>query len=312
MGERLLVALGGNALMTAGAFTAAGQAAAIRETAEHVAALRAQGASVVLTHGNGPQVGLRLRQGELARGVVPEPPLDELDADTQGDLGYLLQQALGNALARRGLDPRVATVVTQVVVDGADPAFQRPTKPVGQAYPAEEARALAAELGWSLAPGAEPGTLRRVVASPRPQRIVEGWAIALLLASGAVAIGCGGGGVPVLETPEGLRGVAAVIDKDHVSALLAREVGVERVLFTTGVPVLYSAWGRPEQRALPRLTCAEARALLAAGEFPPGSMGPKVEAAIGFVEGGGREALITSPLLMSSALKHEAGTVIVS
>lgn len=308
---RLLVALGGNALVRDPTrVTLADQRAALAETAEHLAALRAEGVDVVLTHGNGPQVGLRLQRAE-ASDAFPDLLLDALDADTQGSLGYRIQQAVGNALRARGLDDRVATVVTQVVVSADDPGFRRPDKPIGRSYSELEARLKIAELGWAMAeqPG---GHWRRVVASPRPLRIVEAWAIRALAEAGGVVIGCGGGGIPVVEAADGLRGIGAVIDKDRASALLAEEIACDRLLFATGVERLYLDYAKPTERALERVTAAEAARHLEEGQFPAGSMGPKIEAALAFLERGGRDVIVTSPAHIRPALAGEAGTRIVA
>lgn len=309
MPDRIVLALGGNALVSApDRISPADQARAIATTAQHVAGLRAMGCEIVLTHGNGPQVGRALETEEWSGdGFL----LDALGADTQGGLGYALQQALGNELCRRGLDPRVVTVITQVVVDPSDPAFTRPHKPIGRAFPEAEAKRLREHLGWRMVHEAGRGW-RRVVPSPQPRKIIEAWAIRLLLESGAVVIGCGGGGVPVIESEFGLAGVSAVIDKDRASALLAVELRARRLVFTTGVPVLYRGFGTPEARPIERLTAAEAEEMLRSGEFPPGSMGPKIEGAVAFLRRGGEEVRITSPPFISRALSGEAGTLIVS
>lgn len=310
--ERVLVAVGGNSLQDSSAKGPAGpgqELGAVRTTAESLAEVVAAGYGLVLTHGNGPQVGFGLQMAELAAEVAPVRTLDAIDADTQGSLGYLIQQALGNALRARGLDDRVASVVTQVLVDADDPAFQWPQKPVGRAYTEQEARRKISELGWNMVREKKRGW-RRVVPSPQPRRIVEAWAIASLVAAGAVVVGCGGGGIPVVPTAEGLRGVAAVIDKDRASALLARSVAVSTIVFSTGVEQLYLDFGEPSERPLPRLSAAEAAQHLAAGQFPPGSMGPKIEASLDFLRAGGSRAIITSPERIAAALAGQAGTCI--
>lgn len=309
---RVVVAIGGNSLIEDPArTTVADQYQAIARTCEHLAAVVAAGHELVVTHGNGPQVGFMLLRSELSRGVVPELPLDALDADTQGAIGYQIQQALGNALAGRGLEPRVVSVVTQVVVAADDPAFAAPSKPIGPPYEEEEARRRMAEDGWSMVFERKRGW-RRVVPSPRPRRVVEAWAVRRLLEGGAVAIACGGGGIPVVAEDGRLRGVPAVIDKDRASALLALELGADRLVFSTGVDRVRLGFGGPAERPLERLSVSEAEEHLAAGEFPAGSMGPKVEGAVAFVRGAGGEAVITSPDRLAAALAGQAGTRIVS
>ncbi|MDQ7819638.1 MAG: carbamate kinase [Armatimonadota bacterium] len=307
-----VVAIGGNSLIKDEAHpTVAGEIAALQETSVHIAEMVARGWDVVLTHGNGPQVGFNLLRSELAAGVVPPLPLDVLGAQTQGSIGYLLQQALGTELRRRGIRKPVATVVTQVVVDPQDPAFSHPTKPIGRFYPTLEAEHLAAERGWRMVEDAGRGW-RRVVPSPQPVEIVEEEVIRDLVARGAVVIACGGGGIPVVRQPDGrLAGVEAVIDKDLASALLAQVLGVELLLISTAVDAVYLDWGRPSRRPVAVLTVEEARRHLAEGQFPPGSMGPKIEAAVRFLERGGRQVIITSPEQIPRALAGQAGTRIV-
>lgn len=301
-----LVALGGNAIVSLAPGTVRGGLDVdLAPSAAALAALVARGFDLVVTHGNGPQVG------DLLLATVPgqaPAPLDVLDAETQGSLGYLLQQALGNALRERRLLRPVATLVTQVVVDAADPAFQSPTKPVGPFLSKEQADRLRREKGWALVEDAGRG-YRRVVPSPEPIEIVEGPAVKALVAAGVIVVAAGGGGIPVVRERDGrLRGAEAVIDKDRASALLARLLGVDLLLILTGVPHVLLDFRGPAERPAPRLSAAEARARLAAGEFPPGSMGPKVEAAAGFVEATGRKAVITSPERALAAVDGTAGT----
>jgi carbamate kinase len=264
--------------------------AALADTASALADLVATGTSLVLTHGNGPQVGRLLLQQELAAAEVPPMPMDVCGALSQGQIGYLVAQALDNALRRRRLDTRVLTLVTQVVVDGRDPAFRRPTKPVGPSYPGPVASEIAQASGHVFAIQGD-GRWRRVVASPKPLRFVEQGPLKGLVDSGHVVVAAGGGGVPVVEHRGQLRGVEAVVDKDRTAALLATAVGADLLLVLTEVDRVQVGYGTPSARALLTLPVAEAKALLAAGEFPEGSMGPKVEACVTFVEAGGRAAI---------------------
>lgn len=288
---RVVVALGGNALSpTGGSGSVEEMRAALADTASALADLVATGTSLVLTHGNGPQVGRLLLQQELAAAEVPPMPMDVCGALSQGQIGYLVAQALDNALRRRRLDTRVLTLVTQVVVDGRDPAFRRPTKPVGPSYPRPVATEIAQASGHVFAIQGD-GRWRRVVASPKPLRFVEQGPLKGLVDSGHVVVAAGGGGVPVVEHRGQLRGVEAVVDKDRTAALLATAVGADLLLVLTEVDRVQVGYGTPSARALLTLPVAEAKALLAAGEFPEGSMGPKVEACVTFVEAGGRAAI---------------------
>jgi len=306
---RMLIALGGNAIQRPGQRgTVEEQIANIRLSLDGIVAALGAGWSLVLTHGNGPQVGQMLLMVEAARGQVPELPLGVCVADTEGALGYLIQQALVNRLRHERRPAAVVTIVTQVVVDRADPAFACPTKPVGSFLSREEAENFRRERGWAIADDAGRG-FRRVVPSPRPLAIVEADAIRRILDVGVVVIAAGGGGVPVAEEADGsLRGVDAVIDKDLASALLARAVGAERLVMLTGEPFVFLDYGKPTQRPLPRLSPEEARRHLRDGQFPPGSMGPKIEAALDFLAGGGEEALITSIEGFTDALQGKTGT----
>jgi carbamate kinase len=244
---------------------------------------------------------------EISKPVMPALTLDLCVAETEGSLGYAIQQVLGNLLRQRGHSAFVAAVVTQVVVDARDPAFSHPTKPIGSFYTKAQAQRLARDHGWSVVEDAGRGW-RRVVASPRPVRVTEAPLIRALVASGMIPIAAGGGGIPVVETSEGIRGVEAVIEKDLATAVLARDLGAEHVFFLTGVDRVALGWGTPAQRFVDRLSLDEARRLLAAGEFPPGSMGPKVEAAVQFVADGGVTAVITSLDRVGEAAAGRAGT----
>ncbi len=306
---RVVVALGGNALSpTGGTGSVEEMRASLADTAAALADLVATGTSLVLTHGNGPQVGRLLLQQELAAADVPPMPMDVCGALSQGQIGYLVAQALDNALRRRRLDTRVLSLVTQVVVDGRDPAFRRPTKPVGPSYARQVANEIAQASGHVFAVQGD-GRWRRVVASPKPLRFVEQGPLTALVDSGHVVVAAGGGGVPVVEHRGQLHGVEAVVDKDRTAALLATAVGADLLLVLTEVDRVQVGYGTPAARALSTLSVAEATALLAAGEFPEGSMGPKVEACVSFVEAGGRAA-IGSLARAVDVLAGRAGTEI--
>jgi len=312
--KTLVVAIGGNSLIKdARHQTVPDQIAALGQTSVHIASAIRDGWRVAIGHGNGPQVGFILRRSELSAHELHEVPLDVCDADSQGAIGYELQQSLGNDFRRMGFDRHAVTVVTQVEVAGDDPAFAHPTKPIGTFM--DEARAIQRrdEEGWSVVEDAGRGW-RRVVASPRPIRIVEQDAVLALLHDGFVVITVGGGGVPVVADEAGLlHGVAAVIDKDYASSLLATVVGADVFAITTSVERVALDWGKPTQTWIDQLTVAEARAYLAeGGHFMPGSMAPKIEACLEFIERGGAEAIITAPSDLELALAGKAGTRIVS
>ena len=313
-----VIAVGGNALIEDGQRgTIAEQFENARAMARHVAALVAGGWRVVLTHGNGPQVGFILLRSELVGSSMPTAPIPQLSldmavADSIGGVGYIIGNSVVNELGRRGLADRVACVLTQTVVDPADPAFAKPSKPIGAYYSAAEAEAHTARDGWAMVEDAGRG-YRRVVPSPRPRRVVEAGAIRTLVDAGYVVIACGGGGIPVVEAEPGVyRGVEAVIDKDFASALLAASLGVPIFVVSTGVEKVAIQFRKPDQRFLDRLTVAEARTYLDAGEFPEGSMGPKIRAAIEFIERGGKEVIITSPAHLEEALAGQTGTRVVA
>ena len=303
------MAIGGNSLIKDEQHPSlAGEIEALRETSAHVASMLLRGWDIILTHGNGPQVGFNLLRSELAAHAAPPLPLDVLGAQTQGSIGYLIQQVLGNEMRRVGIRKRIATVVTQTLVDGDDPAFQRPTKPVGRFYTLGEADGLQAERGWRMVEDAGRGW-RRVVPSPMPIEIIERLTIKGLVYQSIVVIAAGGGGIPVVRAPEGdLRGVEAVIDKDLASSLLAQSIGADLFVISTAVERVAVNFGRPDQRDLPAMTAGEAKRYLSQGQFPPGSMGPKILAAVQFVEATGAEALITAPEHMQRALAGETGT----
>ncbi len=307
--KSILITLGGNAILPArGTGTFDEQSAITRLTMQPIAQLIRDGVQVVLSHGNGPIVGNILIRNEAARDQIPPMPLDVCGADSQGGIGYMMQQALQNELQRVSVDRTAVTVVTQVVVDERDPAFRRPTKPIGPFYSQDRARLLAKEKGWTVVEDAGRGW-RRVVPSPRPLEVVEIAAIRKLVADGAIAIAAGGGGIPVARQWDGsLHGVEAVIDKDLASSLLARLLGCETLCIITGVDRVALNYGKPDQRELDCATAEELSRYAAEGHFPSGSMGPKIQAAIEFVRGGGREVVITSPAKILEALQGKGGT----
>jgi carbamate kinase len=309
---RVVIALGGNAMTGPdGSATPAAQRDAIAAACRHVAAVVATGVPVVLTHGNGPQVGNLLVKNELAAHEVPPVPLDWCVAQTQATIGFTLVDELDAALAAHGLPQRTAALVTRTLVDADDPHFREPSKPVGRFLPREQAeRSMAHGQVWEDR-GAR--GWRRVVASPEPRRVVDVPAIEALLAAGFVVVCAGGGGVPVVddETGGALRGVEAVIDKDLASALLASSLGVPLLVICTGVERVAVRFRQPDQRFLDRVPIAQLRRYLADGEFPEGSMGPKVRAAIEFLEGGGQEVIVTSLGCLEAAVAGRTGTHIV-
>jgi carbamate kinase len=290
---RIAVALGGNALIRRGEPGSIEVQRHNLETAARALVDLAQrsGAEIVLTHGNGPQVGLLAIQAEMAAGVVPVPPLDVLGAESQGQIGYLISQALHAAFLERGISREIAVIVSQVVVRGDDPAFANPTKPVGPVYDEATARAHAAERGWSIAPDGV--HWRRVVPSPPPLRLVEAPSIRSLVEAGVLVIASGGGGVPVAELPDGrFEGREAVIDKDLAAVVLARAVGADGLLLLTDVDAVYQDWGTASAEAIRQMSPEEAYAGLASGAWPAGSMGPKIRACADFLSHGGRFAAI--------------------
>lgn len=306
-----VVAVGGNALIRDGQRgTIDEQMENALTTARQITAMVERGWRVVVTHGNGPQVGFILLRSELVRRdmFTPRLSLDMAGADSQGGIGYILANALQRAVAERGQTQTVVSVVTRTVVDLQDPAFQHPTKPIGSFLSQEDAERHRMEEGWTIVEDAGRG-YRRVVPSPEPRRIVELDAIHTLSQAGFLVIAAGGGGVPVVEEAQGVyRGIEAVIDKDRASSLLAAALRADLLLVSTGVPRVSINFRRPDQRELAHLTAAEARQYLAEGQFPAGSMGPKIEAAIHFVEAGGPEVLITSPEVLGDALEGRTGT----
>lgn len=310
---RAVIAIGGNSLIPdAEHKTVQDQYAAAGETDRHIAALIAKGWDVAISHGNGPQVGFILRRSELSRHELHEVPLDVCGADTQGAIGYMLQQNLLNHLRRMGIDRTVATVVTQVEVDSDDPAFDSPSKPIGSFLDESEAAHRRDEEGWNVVEDAGRGW-RRIVASPAPKRIVEIDVVRMLLDAGVIVITVGGGGIPVVADVEGdLHGVPAVIDKDLASALLATEIDADLLLISTAVEKVALRFGAPDQVWVDRFTLAEVKEYLAeGGHFTEGSMAPKMRAVVQFLEHGGTEALITNPENIQRAIVGETGTRIV-
>ncbi len=303
-----VLAIGGNSLIRSKDRSSfADQLATTADTCRHIADIVEAGHEVVVTHGNGPQVGFILIRSHLARNRLPEVPLDACNAQTQAEIGYMIQQSLDNEFKQRGITKPVVTVVTQVVVDAGDPAFQHPSKPVGPFYTKGEAAKLEKELGWVLREDAGRG-FRRLVPSPRPVDVVEKPEVESLLRSGAVVVACGGGGIPVVRDNGTLKGVAAVIDKDLASSLLAGEIGAERLVISTAVERVYLNYGQASQQPLGNVSVVEMQEYLTAKQFPSGSMGPKIEAALDFLRQGGREVIITDPDHMADALAGKAGT----
>ena len=311
MGPPLVVALGGNAILRKGERgLVREQYANIERTCRDLLPLLKADYPLLFTHGNGPQIGNLMLSLEATRDKFPLLPMDVCGAMTQGSIGYMLQRALANFLTDAGIHRAVITLATQVVVDPRDDAFWEPTKPVGPYYTAEQATALQRETGWSMVQDAGRG-YRRVVASPRPIEIVERHVIRALALSGAIVICAGGGGIPVIRSGDGtLIGIEGVIDKDLASARLALDVGAHRLLILTSVEQVAINWGRPDQRPIARATAAEMRAWMEEKQFPDGSMGPKVQAALDFLAGGGREVIITLPEAAAAALAGHTGTYI--
>ena len=303
-----VIAIGGNSLIRSKDKSSfADQLATTAETCRHIADIVEAGHDVVVTHGNGPQVGFILIRSHLARNRLPEVPLDACNAQTQAEVGYMIQQSLDNEFKTRGIAKPVVPVVTQVVVDAADPAFQHPSKPVGPFYTKGEAAKLERELGWVLREDAGRG-FRRLVPSPRPIDVVEKPEVESLLSSGAVVVACGGGGIPVVRDNGMLKGVAAVIDKDLASSLLAGEIGAEWLVISTAVEQVCLNYGQANQTSLARVSTKDMEKHVAARQFPAGSMGPKIEAALDFLKRGGKEVVITDPDHLAEAMAGRAGT----
>lgn len=312
MSKLAVIAIGGNSLIRDNSHQSVeDQYAAVCETAKHIAGMIEQGYEVIVTHGNGPQVGFILLRSEIASGVarMHRVPLVSCGADTQGAIGYQIQQALDNEFKKRGLNKSAVTVVTQVVVDKADPAFTKPSKPIGSFYTEEQAEALKKENpDWVMVSDAGRG-YRRVVASPLPQEIVEKDVISKLVRDGYCVIGVGGGGIPVVRELDGtFSGVDAVIDKDFASSALASDIKADILIISTGVPKVYLNFGKPEEKALDRVTLAELKQYVSENHFAPGSMLPKILAVIKFLERGGKQAIITNPESLEDAVSGKTGT----
>jgi carbamate kinase len=307
-----VVAIGGNSLIKDSKHQSVeDQYEAAKESAHHVADMIEAGWDVAIGHGNGPQVGFILRRSEIAAKVegMHEVPLDVCGADSQGAIGYALQQNLQNEFRRRGIKKPATTVVTQVRVDAADPAFKKPSKPIGSFMDEAEAKRREKEMGWSIVEDAGRGW-RRVVASPLPKEIMEFEAVKALIDAGTTIITVGGGGIPVVQNESGdLEGVAAVIDKDFASSLLAQALKADLFLISTAVEKVALNYGKPDQKWLERISLSEAKAYLAEGiHFAKGSMAPKIQAIIWFLENGGKAALITNPENIGRAMRGETGT----
>jgi carbamate kinase len=312
MSKPLLIAIGGNSLIRAG------QSGSVKEqmenasvTCRHVAKLVEQGHKIVITHGNGPQVGAQLIRSEMASQQVYQLPLDSCDASTQGELGYVLQNAMRTALHVLRIKMPVITILTQVVVDELDPAIANPSKPVGPFYSKEVAEKKKNELGWKIIEDAARG-YRRIVPSPYPLEIVELGAIKYCLSEGFIVIAAGGGGIPVVDRDGVYHGLEAVVDKDRASSLLATKLNLETFITSTDTDKVYLNFKKPNQLALDNISLAQAKKYLSESHFLAGSMGPKIEAAIDFLSNGGRQVIITRPELISEAVEGKAGTHIFS
>src|SRR6056297_190993 len=306
-----VLAIGGNAVNKPGESpTAESMKRNISNTTDYLTEMIMRDYDLVITHGNGPQVGNLLLQQDMAKEKIPPFPIDVNDAQTQGSLGYFIAQALGNSLKKRGVQRTICSLVTQIVVDPEDKAFKEPTKPVGPFYSQEEGKKLAEEKGWEFVEDSGRGW-RRVVPSPQPLDIVEREVLKDLIEKDVIVIAAGGGGIPVAKDEnEMLYGVEAVIDKDRASALLALEINADELIILTGVDQVCLNFGKEDEKRLDRISITEATQYLESGEFPKGSMGPKIEAAMKFVNASGKECLITSMEKLSDALEGKTGTII--
>lgn len=303
-----VVAIGGNAIIQEGqAGSIAEQFENVRKSCDPIIDLLEEGYRVVLTHGNGPHVGNSMIKGEAAKNLVPSYSMDACGAETQGLLGYIIKQSMINRMKKRNMEGKIASIVTQVLVSENDPAFDHPTKPVGPFFNGEEVEVLTREKGYVMIEDSGRG-YRRVVASPKPLEILEKDVIRDLSELGYVVIAAGGGGIPVIRDEEELRGVEAVIDKDYASSLLATEINADILIILTGVEKVCVDFGKPGQKSLDSMDLTEARRYMSEGQFPAGSMGPKIDAAIGFVAATGGAALITSIDQLRKAVRGETGT----
>jgi len=308
MNKTAVIAIGGNSLVRDENHQAVpAQFEAARENCMPIASMIEQGWKVAITHGNGPQVGFILLRSELASHLLHTVPLDSCVAETQGSIGYMIQQSLYNELEKRGINKRVATVVTQVLVKKNDPAFKKPTKPIGPFYAEDKAGRCRKVRGWTMVEDAGRGC-RRVIPSPTPVRIIEQDVIKTLMDQGVIVVGVGGGGIPVVEEAGKLNGVEAVIDKDLASALLAIGLKVDLFLISTAVEKVALNFGKPNEHPLDKMRLAEAKKYYEEGHFPSGSMGPKIQAVIHYLQNGGKKGLITNPNNIKRALLGETGT----
>ena len=307
-----IIAIGGNALLKAGEKgTVTQQFANSRETCDQLIKVAEMGYDIIITHGNGPQVGDSIRRHENARKIIAPFPLGMCVSETVGSMGYMLQQTMQNTVKKsKKIRKDTITIMTQVVVDDEDPSFKNPTKPIGQFFSKEEIDEIVRTENWNIVEDSGRGW-RRVVPSPRPMRIVEKDTIKHLLDAGRIVIACGGGGLPVIQLPDGtLDGVEAVIDKDYASSKLAQQLGLDEFIILTSVDKVSINFGKPDEVQLDLITLAKAKQYFTEGQFPPGSMGPKIEAAIEFLENGGKKVIITSPEFVVEAINCEAGTCI--
>jgi len=313
MKEKVLIALGGNALLQAGEKgTAEDQLKHVKETAKHFLQIIKEGYSICVTHGNGPQVGAILLQNELSSKTIPSMPLDICGAETQGFIGYMIQRLTFNEIAKEKEDIKVVTILTQVLVDKEDNAFKNPSKPVGPYYSKDESQRLETEKKWSMVEQIGKGD-RRCVPSPEPKEIIEASSIQSLFDQNIIVVACGGGGIPVIKNDDGtLTGVEAVIDKDKTASVLAKTINADVLMILTDVEKAYINFHKPDQKPLDNITIKEARTYLEENQFGKGSMGPKIEAACRFVEAGGKRSIITSLDHAIAALNGKTGTIITS
>jgi carbamate kinase len=306
-----VIALGGNAIIPVGGKgTIEEQRGLTADSMVQVAGLISQGRKAIITHGNGPIVGNILERNEAVKDRIPPMPLDVCGADSQGGIGYMIQQCLQNALSARGLDAKCVSLVSQVIVSEGDKAFDNPTKPIGPFYSKGDAERMQRQKGWTVIEDSERG-YRRVVPSPRPLEIVESKVISNLLDNGFVVIAVGGGGIPVVERDSNLVGVEAVIDKDRAAAILGAEVDAEKLIILTDVQEVYVNYGKPDQQPIGNISLSDIESLHESGHFPSGSMGPKIESAISFLRSGGEEVIISHARKLIDACQGKAGTHIV-